>query len=266
MTEQDPQTVIDAAHTAMEAAPEDTAARMRFYDRIADAELFVLLAQEAEGETLTPQVFEVDGDSYVLAFDTEERLGQFAEGVAPYAALSGRVLAAMLAGQGAGLGLNLHVAPSSIMLPPAAMAWLAETLTSRPEQTQARPVQFGAPGALPPGILQALDAKLVAASGLATGAYLCGVEYDSGAKGHLLVFANAQPGAEDALAKAVNEALTFSGLEAGVLDVVFLKDGEAALGKVQKVALRFDLPEPEQVQTLAPSAPGMDPDKPPRLR
>ena len=49
-------------------------------------------------------------------FDREERLADFAKGSAPYAAISGRILAGMLEGQGIGLGVNLEVAPSSILM------------------------------------------------------------------------------------------------------------------------------------------------------
>ena len=44
MTEETP---LDAAHAAMEAAPEDDAARLRFYERLADSELFLLLRRGA---------------------------------------------------------------------------------------------------------------------------------------------------------------------------------------------------------------------------
>ncbi len=64
-------------------------------------------------------------------------------------------------------------------------------------------------------LLTALDQKLATATGLAKSAYLVGVTYDTGAKGHLLGFVNAVEAAQGALAKAVSEALTFSGIEAG---------------------------------------------------
>ncbi|MEO1789403.1 MAG: SseB family protein, partial [Pseudomonadota bacterium] len=47
-------TPLDIAHVAMEAAPEDDAARLRFYERLVDAELVLLLAEDADGERVTP--------------------------------------------------------------------------------------------------------------------------------------------------------------------------------------------------------------------
>jgi hypothetical protein len=258
------ETLLDAAHRAMEDHPEDDAARLRFYDRLADAELFLLLEADPVGDQIAPRVFPVETQSYVLAFDREHRLTRFAEGPAAYACMSGRSAVQLLAGQGLGLGLNLEVAPSAMLLPPEAVAWLAETLGAAPEETTARPEEITAPRDLPEVLLRALDTKLASASGLARRAYLAGVGYEDGRRGHLLGFLGTLPGAEPALAAAVREALVFSGIEAGALDVGFLRDSDPLAGALARNGLRFDLPEPEV--SRGPSAPGMDPDSPPKLR
>jgi hypothetical protein len=134
------ETPIDVAHAAMIADPDDDALRLRFFDRLAEAELFLLLEREPEGDQVSPRLFDVAEGRFVLVFDREERLSGFAGDVAPYAALSGRAIAQMLAGQEIGLGLNLEVAPSSILLPDAALNWLAETVGQAPETVQARHV------------------------------------------------------------------------------------------------------------------------------
>ena len=48
------ETPLDRAHDAMQAEPGDDAARLRFYERLADAELFLLLDAEAEGDRSNP--------------------------------------------------------------------------------------------------------------------------------------------------------------------------------------------------------------------
>jgi hypothetical protein len=111
-----------------------------------------------------------------------------------------------------------------------------------------------------------LDAKLVTAQGLARLAYLCGVTYSGGRKSHLLAFVDPVPGAEPALARAAGEALTFSGIEAGVMDVGFFRASEPVCASLAKTGLRFDLPEPERAEHVPGAAPGMDPGKPPNLR
>lgn len=257
-------TLLDAAHAAVSADPENEVLRLRFFERLADGEMVVLLEREAEGETLEPRIFELEDGPVVLVFDREERLASFTGGIAPYAALPGRVIAGLLKGQGIGMGVNLGVAPSSMLLPPEAMDWLAETLDGGPEEVEALPQEFLAPS-VPKAVIEALDAKLARAGGLAVAALLAGVVYRDGRRGHMLAVLDAADGAEAALARAMNEALVFSGIEAGELDVTFLASGSPVAEAMGRVALRFDLPKPD-VQDLAPAAPGMDPSRPPKLR
>ena len=257
-------TLLDAAHAAVSADPENEALRLRFFERLADGELVLLLEREAIGDHLEPKVFELEDGPVVLVFDREERLASFSGGIAPYAALPGRLIAGLLKGQGIGMGVNLGVAPSSMLLPPEAMDWLAETLDGGPEELEAKPQEF-TPPSVPETVIAALDAKLARAGGLAVAALLAGVIYVGGRRGHLLALVDAAEGSEGALARAMNEALVFSGIEAGELDVVFLRAGDPAAQAMARVALRFDLPVPE-MQDLAPAAPGMDPSRPPKLR
>lgn len=260
------QTPLDHAHAAMEAAPDADAPRLRFYDRLAEAELFLMLAREAAGDQAEPELFDLGDARFVLVFDTEDRLSGFAGRAVPYAALSGRSVVGMLAGQGIGIALNPEVAPSSILLPSEAVDWLAETVAQGPSEAEARPEEFRAPGGLPDGLLEAIDAKLRTTTGLARRGYLAEVKYDTGVRGHLIGFTGAVPGAEGALARAIQEALVFSGLEAAALDVVFLRDSDPVTAQLARVGLRFDLPEPEQPVRMERLAPGGDPAKPPILR
>lgn len=258
-------TPLDSAHAAMETTGSD-AARLRFYDTLAGAELFLMLTAEPQGADISPEVFEIEGTQYVLAFDLEDRLASFAGRAVPYAALSGRALAGMLAPQGFGLALNLEQGASQTLLPPEALAWLVDTLGTGPEAAEARAEEFSAPQ-VPEVLVTALDAKLAGAAGLARRAYLAAVVYEGGGRGHLLGITGVREGAERALAGAVNEALVFSGLDAGVLDVAFLADSDPLTAALARVALRFDLPEPEAPKVAVErAAPGSDRDKPPKLR
>ena len=150
MTEMTP---LDLAHAAMDAAPEDDTARLRFFERLADSEMFVLLSRDPEGETLAPEVFETEEGQFVLVFDREDRLSAFADRAVPYAALSGRMIVQMLDGQGIGLGVNLEVAPSSILIPAEGIGWLAQTLAHEPGQVEAGIEELRAPTGLPEVLL-----------------------------------------------------------------------------------------------------------------
>jgi hypothetical protein len=120
---------------------------------------------------------------------------------------------------------------------------------------------------LPEALFSALDGRLARAAGLASSAWLAEVRYDDGARGHLLAIVGAAPGAERTLAQAVGEALGFSGLEAGALDVTFVAADSPLLDRIARTGLRFDISAPEPaVSASGPAAPGMDPDRPPRLK
>jgi hypothetical protein len=147
-----------------------------------------------------------------------------------------------------------------------AVDWLAATLGHAPAEVQARPLSFHAPGGLPERLIEGLDAKLARAGGLALTALLAGVTYADGRRGHMLAFVGAVPGAESALARAAAEALTFSAVDAGEMDVTFLAPEEPVLVPLARVALRFDLPVPALPVPVTPGAPGMDPGRPPRLK
>lgn len=255
------ETVLDRAFAAMAADPEDHAARLRFYERVADAELYVLQETEAR---FAPRVFPLETGPVVLAFDHEARLAEFAGGATAYSELSGRTLVPLLAEKGLGLGLNLEVAPSSYLMPAEVVRWLADALAARPEVASALPERFEPPGDVPETLVSALDAKFSGLAGLARKAHLAVAQYGDGRRVPLLAFEGWRAGAEDALARAVGEALIFSGLENWAFEVVFPQEKAPYFSRLTQVALGFDLPE--AASQSAPTAPGLDPARPPRLR
>ncbi len=278
-----PTTFLDDAHAAMMDSPEDDTARLRFYRRLADTELFLLLTREPEAEVLDPEILDVDNpetnapDRYALVFDSEERLSAFATAhktdALPYAALPGRVIAQSLAGQGVGLALNLDVAPSSILLPAAAMDWLSDTLNATPQPGEGTLVGIAPPTGLPDGLLEGLQEKLVAGVGLASHAVFVKGSYEGGREGWLLAFIDTRPGAESALARATQEALTFSGTELGNIDVAFFDSSDPICEHLDRVGLRYTFPDLEAARAVQAEedprprpAPGSDPDKPPILK
>lgn len=259
-------TPLDQAHAAMDGGTD--AAALQFYHTLADTLLFVLLEQEAAGEKVEPKVFDLPDGPVLLAFDTEERLADFGQEVLDYAALPGRVVAQQLAGQGIALGLNFGSgAPSETLLPPEAMAWLAGMLSGAPGTVAARAERFGGTQGVPRALMEGLATTLAAAEGMATGAVLAEVRYAGGARGHVLAILDAHPDAEEPLARAVRETLVFSGVEAGAIDVTFLASSDAAVARMREVGQVFEVPAlPDPAAPAAALPPGMDPDRPPRLR
>jgi hypothetical protein len=262
------ETSLDRAHIAMQAAPEDEVARLEFYHCLADSELFLLLVREAEGARVEPEVFEFGSESCVLVFDQEERLADFVGTTAPYAALSGRALVGMLQGQGIGLGLNPEVAPSSTLLPPEAVDWLAETLAPAPEETEDALAKEVGPPDLSETVLAAIEARLIRLAGVARAACLVSARFEDGDEGHLLAIFDVLPAAQAALAKAMSEVQLFSGEDKQGFDIAFFSGGGAMAAKLKAVGRWFDLPAPQAVAKvqMPGAAPGMDPDRPPILK
>ncbi len=260
------QTILDLAYQAMDAMPDDDAARLQFYECVADSELFLLLAEEPSGDTLSPEIFMTSGQQFVLAFDLEDRLVQFTQSAAPYAALSGRILAQMLIENNVALGLNLGGHPSETIIETATLDWLMTTLGVAPDEHQSTLVSFGPPKGVPETLFAALQTKLTRAAGLADEAWVAQATYDDDTKGTVLAIVGAQDAAQQPLAKSVQEALSFSGLEAGFLDVLFIGSEDPRLDVLRRQGVAFEIPQPEDFKAAPPQAPGTDPNKPPKLR
>lgn len=257
---------LDAAHRAMLAAPDDDAARLAYYHGLAQSELCLLLDREPSGDDLDPRVLTTTDGPLLLAFDSEDRLAAAANRPQPYAALPGRVILALMAGRGLSLGLNLGVADSAFLMPPATVDWIAAHLAERPAPATTAPTGWSAPagGA---NLARRLSAALAGMGAHAARAWLATARHADGTTSPSLVIEAADPAAEPALAKAAADALAFSGQTEGRADIFFLTAAEvtaAALGRIaQPVPLsRPAPPEP----AAAPAAPGSDPARPPRLR
>lgn len=254
-------TELDQKYAALMSGGD--AEGMAFYRALADAELFVLLEAEAEGDVMAPRVFDLADGPVLLAFDSEERMAGFSDLVLPYAALPGRVVAGQMVGQELSLGLNLGSgAASEVILPPEALDWLMTMLDQAPpEALEARVVAFEAPS-VPAAVLASLAGAL---AGVAR-AHVVGVRYEGGRRGQMLVLCGVEAAAEGKVLRAVTEALAFSGLDASALDTVFRAQGDALLARLAGVALVLEGEAVTQVEPEAPVGPGMDPGRPPILK
>lgn len=258
----------------MNADDSDAAARV-FYQSLAQAELFLLLAGEMSGTNLAPQVFDLPSGRLVLAFDSMDRLATWAQdaglGPQPYAALPGRVIAQQLAAVGdLGLGLNFGAGTASEMVLPAqAMGWLAQMLDVAPVPDMGHIAQVLPLGDVPDAVVQAITRGLAGAGGMAGRAVLARVQYSRGATAHVLAILGADMRAHAPLARAVAEALAFSGLDGATLDVIFPPDHAPSTRHFLALGRDIPLPlppAPEMPQPQPPRAPGMDPAAPPKLR
>ncbi|MEM8788831.1 MAG: SseB family protein [Pseudomonadota bacterium] len=256
------ETPLDHAHAAMVAAGETEPARRVFFAALAATELHVPLRDGGGGGggatadgTIRPLTLDIDGGPIVLAFDTELRLATFTGGGGEHASLPGRALAQLLSTKRLGLGLNLEAAPSAMLLPAAALGWLAES-AAPVSQTTAPISRLRRPDAATPDLLAALDAALARATGRARAAALVG--HGDALTPRLLI---AIEGAAAADAPDLAALLTQTAAIAAPnvpLDVSFLDLDDPMRDRIRSLAVVFDLPDP--------AVPMRDPDRPPRLR
>ena len=230
--------------------PQDDGARLRLYEALSGSELVLPLASDAPGEEVTPETLDIDGVPHVVAHDS---IGAFARAEPrPTATLSGLALAQMLDGQGAGVALHLGGMAEPFLVAPESLGWLAANLAGGPERVEARPLALHPPKGLPASLLTSLDRRLAQGEGLARAAWLAAVDWSDGSRGHLLAFVGAQAGSEETLAAGINAAVALSEAEGVRMDVTFLPEGDPVIDRLARVALRFDMEDPNHPPTGPP--------------
>ncbi|MDO5706112.1 MAG: hypothetical protein Q4G49_13740 [Paracoccus sp. (in: a-proteobacteria)] len=237
----------DLCQTPFHEADDPT--RARILSRLADTELSVALTAEPTGDEADLRIFDLPGGKFALAADEESRLAGFLGGPVAYAALPGRVLAAMLRAEGVGLLVNPG-APSEMLLDTGTLGWLETALATAPVADEAR-LTAGPPRPETVAALAGpLAERLADLRGLIAGAALAGA-----GQGHLLLIAGADPARQPAIAKALSETLAFLPPQPGGVDIGFVETPPPA------GALIFDLtPPPEPAPKPRP------PKGPPILR
>lgn len=255
--------LLDAAHAEMIAAGDDPAAPARFWERLVAAELFLLLAGEPAGERAKPLILATGDGPVALAFDSEARLAEFLDAPAPWAALPGRAVVSLLSGQGVALGLNLGVAPSSILLPAAAVDWAATALGAAPETAEDAP-GFALPPRLPPASVAALDSRLAALGPAFGRAVLGALRYRTGHEADILALTGVAPDRQAGIAAALSEAVRLTAEAGAAFDVAFLAEDDPVLAALARTGIAFS-PAPGHAPAPAP-APRAAADRPPRLR
>lgn len=230
----------------------DEPQRARMLSRLADTQLSVALVAEPAGDQVELRMFPLDHGPVALACDSEDRLAGFFGTVVAYVAMPGRVLAGLLRENGGGLLVNPGH-PSEMMLDRDTLDWLADALAATPAAEETR-LRLCAPAATTVADLaEPLAERLADMQGLIASAALAGVGTAAALEAHVVVIAGAPVERQDAIAKALAEALAFLPPQPGGVDITFSD------GAMPATALRFDLPDPQP-------APAPRRDGPPILR
>ena len=253
-------TPLDEALGAMRADPEADRLRRAYFDRLSLVELFLLLDAEPDDESVKPRVFELDDGPVVLAFDTEQRLTDFA-GASFYLGLPGAELIELVASSRLGLGINFGTDGAEVMMAPEDAAWLSARLAGQTQELTGPLSRLERPAASDE-LIAALDARLATAGGVLSEAVLVGTAEASGTQGLVLVLVDIGDADAAKLSRSIAQALAVLGQDVR-LDVTGLAHGDPRLAKIRQLGLAFAVPEPPTQAT--PEAPGMDPAKPPKL-
>ncbi|MFV0408902.1 MAG: SseB family protein [Paracoccus sp. (in: a-proteobacteria)] len=234
--------------------------RARVLGRLADTALFVALEGEPVGDKARLHLFDLAGGKVALASDSEDRLAGFFGAATAYAELPGRVLAGMLAADGVGLMVNPGTR-SEMLLDGDVLGWLAEALTSAPQEDEVVPARLFAPAPdMVAALADPLALRLGDMVGLTEQAALVAARWPGSAAGHLIVLTGADEASRPRLAKAIAELIAFLPPLPQPCDVAF--DLPLPRGAL---ILRPEAAE-KPASPSGPRAPGSDPEKPPILR
>lgn len=253
-------TQLDLAFDAMMEASDDEGQRSAYYGVLAASEVFVLLEAEPE-EKFEPQLLEMEGVRYVLAFDSDQRMAEFCDAPQPYLSMSGRKLVEALAGARLGLAVNPGFS-SAMFVPPPAVDWMRERTSDDVLEGEAKIEEVFSPEITDVALLKAIDARLAVFAGFGRSAYLVKAQY-AGEMAHLMVFVGIPEAAKASVAGGLAEAVRFVAPDLA-LDTVFVDKTAEIIAPSARVGLRFDM-TPEEVEVKSPAAPGSDPEKPPIL-
>lgn len=275
------------------------AADGRAVDALMGSELLLLLEAPLQGDRMRPVILELEAGATALAFDAEARLAAFGGG-SDYAEINGLALARLLGAQGVNLAVNPGVAPSELFHEAAALTWMAESAEAETRAEAARVGRLGPPRAATEALVAALDGRLAALATYLAEAWLVqaaapeapeapadgadGADGKDGAEETaptLLMILRERPGLDlagkkalDMAAEARREAMVsalarsarLAAPEGPDFATMFVEETAPALAAARRFGLGFELPEPEAPRATGPSAPGMDPAKPPKLR
>lgn len=245
----------DLCHVPFHDAP--SADRARILSQLADTALFVTLEREPADDAADIRLVDGGGFQLAVASDSDEKLAAFWQGPVAYAEIPGRVLAALLAKDGAALLVNPGSA-SEMLLDPETLTWLGQSLENKPQtETGAFLPSLSSPDPEAVAALaEPLAQRVRGMYGLVEAIALVGASWPD-RTGHLLLLRGTPVNRQEAVAKAISEVLAFLPPVEGGIDIAFadplLPEGTLVIEVPEPAP-----PEPETVQR--------DPNAPPRLK
>ncbi len=241
----------------------ETGDQSQLLGAIARSELFVATTTEVMGSDFDPMLVSFGEEPYIAVFDSAAKLSDFEGASGHFVSVSGRAIAQMLVGQNIGVVLNPKSHSWSHVLDVETLEWMAELdrfelIEDDLNELTIQPISQGATE-----LVQALDEVLPAAMGLASCVFLVEVSAD-GSRHSAAIFCDAKSDAHSVLKQLIQEMVLYSGQIQSELSVGFVQSDSPQYSTFVRQGLRLDIPQPKRAATI--TAPGMDPQKPPKLR
>lgn len=124
------------------------------WQALAGTGLVLALADSDDAEVLKPRMVQVQGLEAVEAYPGMARFAAALDGPAEYLEVDGAALAAMLAPEGATLAVMAEDGP--ILVPPDALAWIAQTFRADVNRSETAGVTVMAPDLPPVEVVKAM--------------------------------------------------------------------------------------------------------------
>lgn len=258
MTEPTPLDLAHADIVAANGADAEQRARMAWFLRLLDTQLFVL-ATDVSDDAPRIAEFALEEGAVALGFDRERRLADFVGREAAFAALPGRVVARQLADAGLGLAVNAGTEGATV-LAPADVAWLADLAAQSARAEVARLSGLSRPTGVDPALLRLVGDRLASMGGLVRRAWLAATTRGDGANGLVLAVEAGEDRGAEAMVRSLAELGALAGQQ---FDVTLVGGDDPHAAVLDRVGLRIDI---ERADADPPPVPGSDPDRPPRLR
>jgi hypothetical protein len=161
-----PMTALDRAY---QAANNDSGKQSEYYDLFLNSEIFIPThnvpsenrrRRAGDNETISPIFGNSEGKSYLMLFESKERLSAWANRQVGFVALPGHVVVEIMSSDIHWI-LNAGTKHAKIFVPDE-IKWLKKTMARNKQEILPRDttVYVGAPAKVPPGLVDSLTKRL----------------------------------------------------------------------------------------------------------
>ncbi len=225
--------------------------------------LLRVLLEESDAKDPDMEVFAISDGKFVLAFDTDENFSAFVDRPRLCSRITGRDLLKALAGKNIGVIVNANAIEGAAFLTPEQVSWALEMsdqsleihVSTNSSVARANPSDE---------VLDIIQRNFNELGGFVDAAYLCNIQDDQGNEALTLALVNCAAEAQLTALLTASDMSRFNPKTA--VAIALVEAGSEIEQKLQQIGVRIEFKVKPQPVSLTATAPGMDPDRPPKLR